>query len=182
MMTNPIPILETDRLILRRPQAEDFPAWADFAGDEEAQRYIGGVQAPPAAWRSLCSITGAWLIRGYSMFSVIEKETGRWIGRVGPWRPEGWPGTEVGWGLVRDVWGRGYATESARACLDYAFEVLGWDEAIHTIDPDNAASQAVARRLGARVLRRTVLPAPFDGKEIDVWGQTRADWGARQDR
>lgn len=179
-MTKPIPILETDRLILRCPSAEDFPAWAQFCGDEETQRYIGGVQSPPVAWRSLCSTTGAWLIRGFSMFSVIEKDTGRWIGRVGPLQPEGWPGTEVGWGLIRDVWGRGYATEAAQVCLDYAFEVLGWDEAIHTIDSGNAASQSVARRLGSAILRRALLPAPFETHEVDVWGQTRADWLARR--
>ena len=84
------------------------------------------------------------------MFSVIEKASGRWVGRLGPWQPEDWPGTEVGWGLAREVWGRGYATEGAAACMDYAFDVLGWTEAIHTIEPDNLASQAVAKRLGLR--------------------------------
>lgn len=180
MVTIPIPVLETDRLILRCPQAEDFPAWADFAADDEVQRYIGGVQAAPVAWRTLCATAGGWMIRGFSMFSVIEKDTGRWIGRVGPLQPEGWPGTEVGWGLVREVWGRGYATEAAQACLDYAFGTLGWDEAIHTIDAANAASQAVAQRLGSRILRRTFLPPPFETSEVDVWGQTRAEWEARR--
>ena len=181
MVTNPVPILETDRLILRCPAAEDFPAWAAFAADEEAQRYIGGVQAAPVAWRSLCSVAGGWMIRGFSMFSVIEKATGRWIGRLGPLQPEGWPGTEVGWGLIRDVWGRGYATEGAAACMDYAFDVLGWDECIHTIDSANAASQSVARRLGSSVLRRALLPAPFETVEIDVWGQSRQAWLARRE-
>src|SRR3546814_19632868 len=64
--------------------------------------------ARSVAWRGLCSVTGAWAIRGFSMFSAVEKASGRWIGRLGPWQPEGWPGTEVGWALVRDVWGRGY--------------------------------------------------------------------------
>jgi RimJ/RimL family protein N-acetyltransferase len=105
------PVLETERLILRPPLAEDFEPWAAFAADEEAARFLGGAQGRSGAWRALCTMAGAWTIRGFSMFSVIEKASGRWVGRLGPWQPEEWPGTEVGWGIVRDAWGRGYATE-----------------------------------------------------------------------
>ena len=178
-MANPIPTLETDRLILRAPAAEDFEPWADFSADEEAARYIGGVQTRAGAWRVLCVMTGAWTIRGYSMFSVIEKATGRWVGRVGPWMPEGWPGTEVGWGIVRDCWGKGYATEAAEAAIDWAFATQGWDEVIHTIEPANLNSQKVAERLGSRVLRQAVLPPPMN-VAVDVWGQSRAEWMARK--
>src|SRR4051812_1372153 len=111
----PAPILETERLILRAPAPEDFEAWAAFAADEETMRYIGGAQARSVAWRGICSVLGAWTIRGHSMFSAIEKSTGRWIGRLGPWEPEGWPGREVGWALARETWGQGYASEAAVA-------------------------------------------------------------------
>jgi RimJ/RimL family protein N-acetyltransferase len=176
----PIPILETDRLILRAPAAEDFEAWAAFSADEEAMRHIGGVQPRAVAWRGMCTMAGAWMVRGFSMFSVIEKSTGRWVGRLGPWEPEGWPGTEVGWGLSRDAWGKGYATEGAAACIDWAFETFGWHEVIHTIDPANVASQAVARRLGSTILRTGQLPPPHQDMVIDVWGQTREQWRARR--
>ena len=53
----------------------------------------------------MATMTGAWSLCGFSMFSVTLRESGRWIGRIGPWRPEGWPGTEIGWGLARDTWG-----------------------------------------------------------------------------
>lgn len=174
------PVLTTDRLILRAPEPQDFEAWAAFAADEETMRYIGGVQARSVAWRGLCSVAGAWTIRGFSMFSVIERASGRWIGRMGPWQPEGWPGTEVGWALVRDVWGQGYATEGAIACMDYVFDALGWEEAIHTIEPHNAASQAVARKLGSTVLRQGRMPPPYEHLPIDVWGQSREQWLARR--
>ena len=72
---------------------------------------------------------------------------------MGPWQPEGWPGTEVAWGLSREARGQGYATEGAAACVDYAFETLGWDEVIHTIEAANTASQNVARRVGSTLLR-----------------------------
>src|SRR3546814_1841563 len=174
MTCAPAPILETERLILRAPEAGDFEAWAAFSADEETMRHLGGVQDRALAWRGMCTVTGAWTVRGFSMFSVIEKASGRWVGRLGPWQPEGWPGTEVGWGLVRDAWGKGYATEGATAAMDYAFGALGWTEAIHTIEPANAGSQAVARRLGSTVLRQAQMPPPFAEVLPDVWGQRRA--------
>lgn len=174
------PILETERLILRPPAAEDFDAWAAFAADEEAARYLGGPQARSVAWRSLCVMAGAWAIRGFSMFSVIEKATGLWVGRLGPWEPEGWPGTEIGWGLARAAWGKGYATEGATAAMDYAFDVLGWTEVIHTIDPANVSSQKVARRLGSANIGPTTLPAPLSEMPVEAWGQTREQWQTRR--
>ena len=180
MTTTPEPILETKRLILRVPAAEDFEAWAAFAADEETMRHIGGAQPRSVAWRGLCSVTGAWSIRGWSMFSVIEKATGRWIGRLGPWEPEGWPGREVGWALARDTWGKGYATEGAAAAMDYAFDVLGWAEAIHTIDPANTASHAVARRLGSTLKGPTKTPPPYEAMPVELWSQTREQWLARR--
>ena len=84
------------------------------------------------------------------MFSIIEKATGNWVGRLGPWRPNGWPGTEIGWGLARSAWGKGYATEGAAAAMDYVVDHLGWTEIIHTILPENTGSIKVAERLGSR--------------------------------
>lgn len=174
------PTIETERLILRPPRAEDFASWVAFHADEEVMRYLGGVQGPELTWRSLCGMTGAWTIEGFSMFSVIEKATGEWIGRLGPWRPHGWPGTEVGWGLVRQAWGKGYATEGAAAAMDYAVDILGWTEVIHTILPGNDPSARVAGRLGSTFLRRAETPPPFQGMEWDVYGQTADAWRARR--
>jgi RimJ/RimL family protein N-acetyltransferase len=168
------PVLETERLILRCPEAADLDGFAEMMADPEATRFLGGVVSRTAAWRSLTVIAGSWVIRGYGLFSVVEKASGRWIGRVGPWQPEGWPGAEVGWGLHPAAWGRGYATEAAEACMAYAFERLGWDEVVHIIDPGNAPSQAVARRVGSRYLRPGRLP-DLD-LDLELWGQTRAEW------
>lgn len=174
------PVLETPRLILRPPQAEDFAGFCALAEDAEASRFIGGVQPPPAVWRALCTVAGAWLIRGFSMFSVIEKESGQWIGRMGPWQPEGWPGTEVGWGLLRSAWGKGYAVEGASVAMDYAVDTLGFTEIIHCIDPANAASIKVAERLGSRKLRTATAPPPIEGVVWDIYGQSAEDWRARR--
>ena len=172
--------IETDRLILRPIQMEDFPRWAEFMADEVSARFLSGAQKPAAAWRGFMTMAGAWHLTGVSMFSVIEKSSGLWVGRLGPWAPLDWPGTEVGWGLHPDAWGKGYAVEGAAAALDYAFDVLGWDDVIHCIDPENRPSQKVAERLGSTNRGPGRLPPPLDGLTIDVWGQTRAQWKARR--
>ena len=173
------PTLTTERLILRPPRQADFEPWAAVMADEEAARYIGGVQPTAAAWRTMATMTGAWTLRGFSMFSVIERAEGRWIGRVGPWFPHGWPSPEVGWGLVRGAWGRGYAQEAATACLDWVFDALGWPKVIHCIDPANQASIALARRLGSTFRGQAILPPPVDAT-VDIWGQSAADWRTRR--
>jgi RimJ/RimL family protein N-acetyltransferase len=171
--------IETTRLILRPLRLEDFDAWAAFMDDEEATRFIGGRQPRPTAWRGFMTMCGCWTMTGIAMFSVIEKSTGRWAGRLGPWFPEGWPAREVGWGIAREHWGKGYASEGAAAAMDYAFDVLGWTEVVHCIDEQNLASQGVARKLGSTLLRRVTMPVPFEHMPIDAWGQSREQWRRR---
>jgi len=172
------PTLTTARLILRPPVAEDFAGFVDLMSREES-RFIGGPMAPELVWRGASTIAGAWIIEGFSMFSVLERDSGKWIGRVGPWRPLGWPGNEVGWGLLPQAQGRGYATEAATASIDWAFDHLGWDDVIHCIAPDNGPSQAVARRLGSENRGPGRMPAPFDHLPIEIWSQSREEWRAR---
>ncbi|WP_420470410.1 GNAT family N-acetyltransferase [Brevundimonas sp. FT23042] len=175
-------MLHTERLILRPIALEDFPRWVEMMADPEASRFIGGVQPAATAWRGFMTMAGAWSLTGIAMFSVIERETGLWLGRIGPWRPEGWPGNEVGWGLHPDAQGKGYGVEAATATLDYAFDVLGWADVIHCIDPDNTPSQRLAERVGSRNLGPTRLPPPFADVAVDAWGQSRADWKSRPRR
>jgi RimJ/RimL family protein N-acetyltransferase len=174
--------LDTPRLVLRPPRYEDLDPWAAMMADAESARFIGGALPRAVTWRGLMTMIGAWHAQGFAMFSVMEKATGRWVGRVGPWMPEGWPGTEIGWAIVRECWGRGYATEAALATAEWAFEVLGWTEMIHSIAPDNVASQRVACRLGSRNRGPGQLPPPFEHDTVDIWGQTREEWRSRRTR
>ena len=173
------PTLETERLILRPPAAEDFDAWVAFGADPIASRFIGGQLSPAMVWRSMCTMAGAWTINGFGMFSVIERATGRWVGRLGPWMPYGWPGPEVGWGLARESWGKGYALEGSAAAIEWVFDELGWTEVIHAIDPANERSLNLARRLGSEFLRDATLPEPLS-VPVQVWGQSRDDWLGRR--
>jgi RimJ/RimL family protein N-acetyltransferase len=170
--------LETSRLILRPPRLEDLDPWAAFMADAEAAHFIGGAMSRSTTWRALMTVIGSWHVHGFGMFSVIEKATGRWIGRVGPWQPEGWPGSEIGWSIVRDDWGRGFATEAAIVTTDWAFDHLGWTQIIHSIAPDNTASQQVARKLGSHNWGPGQLPPPYERDRVDIWGQTRELWRA----
>ncbi|MUV14487.1 GNAT family N-acetyltransferase [Noviluteimonas gilva] len=172
--------IETQRLLLRVQRAEDFEYFAELQQDEEACRFIGGTAPRAAAWRKFLQMPGAWAVQGFGMFAVIEKSSGQWVGNIGPWHPEGWPGTEVGWALRRAAWGKGYAFEAAVASIDWAFDTLGWTEVIHSIDLDNVGSQELAKRLGSRNRGRGQLPAPFEDVVIDIWAQSREEWRARK--
>jgi RimJ/RimL family protein N-acetyltransferase len=174
------PTLETPRLLLRPPSQEDFPAFAEMMADAEHVRFIGGEQKRGNAWRLWATFAGSWSLLGFGMFSVIEKNTGLWLGRMGPWMPDGWPGTEVGWGLIRAATGKGYGVEASTACMDYAVDVLGWTDIIHIIAPENTPSQALAARLGSTNLGPTQMPTPLDNYVVDAWGQSAAQWRARR--
>ena len=172
--------LDTPRLTLRLPRLADLDPWSAMMADEETARFIGGVAERAVCWRQLMTVIGSWHALGFGMFVVIEKSSGRWLGRVGPWQPEGWPGTEIGWALVRDCWGKGYATEAAARTMDWAIETLGWTDIIHSIAPENVASQRVAQKLGSRNRGPGILPPPYVNDPVDIWGQTAAEWRRRR--
>lgn len=174
------PILVTENLILRPPAAEDFDAFAAMCTEEDTMMHIGGTAPRAAAWRLWCTLAGAWQIRGYSMFSVIERSSGAWVGRLGPWYPELWPDREIGWGVRGAFAGKSYAYEGAVAAIDWAFDFLKWDRVTHCIAPDNVRSQRLAQRLGAVNDGPTTLPAPFDDARVDLWVQDAATWRARR--
>lgn len=172
--------IETPRLILRPPCAADFGRWAQMHGDPVIMEHLGGVQAPSDAWRGLAMVAGAWTLGTPAMFSVIEKSTLDWIGRIGPWVPHQWPVREVGWGMHPDAQGKGLAFEAAAYSVDYAFETLGWDRVDHLISDENTRSQALARRLGSAPGAITLMPGALAPHPVRAWGQTRADWQMRR--
>ena len=173
------PRLETERLILRQWRLEDFERYAQMFAAPETH-HIGGPLTLGDAWRRFLQMPGAWSLQGFGMFAIEEKVSGLFMGQAGPWYPAGWPGTEVGYALHPEAWGRGYATEACTAAIDWAFDHLGWTEVIHSIDVTNTASQKVARRLGARNRGRGVFQPPHDRFEIDIWVHTREEWRARR--
>ena len=167
--------LTTDRLIMRLPVESDLDGWAAFDADERATEFFGEPKSRAASWEMLASAAGMWALRGCGLFTVIERESGQWVGRVGPWKPEG-ATAEIGWAILSSYWGRGYATEAARAAIDWATNHLGWQHINHCIDAENTASISLAEKLGSRWLRES---HDAHGKVTQVYGQTLQHWRAQ---
>jgi len=175
-----IPILETERLLLRAPDGDDLHAWAVIMADPDVARYIAPApMTRDEAWRSIASALGHWQLRGYGAWAVERKSDGAMMGRVGMINPEGWPGLEIGWTLGKAYWGKGYATEAAAAAVRYAFLTQPVDRLISNIDPDNTASQRVAERLGETKGERSALTVAGKEYPIDIWAITRGEWQRR---
>ncbi len=175
-----IPRLETERLALREWRADDYEPLAQFLADPQTMRFIGGVMGRTDAWRSLAVLLGHWVLRGYGAWAVERKSDHALIGRVGLIHPEGWPQVELGWTLGRSYWGQGYASEAAAAALDYAFVTQKLDRMISLIDPENAASQAVAWRIGETKGEPCKLHSAGKDFDVDIWAITRDEWQRRR--
>jgi RimJ/RimL family protein N-acetyltransferase len=159
--------LETDRLLLRKPGPRDAPAFYEFWSDEEGVRYVGGTKTADEVDAMIARMERHWSWFGVGNFTLERKEDSRVLGRVGflVWNPDGWVNghrerltepfeTEVGWKLGREHWGRGYATEAAIACRDWALGDLGLKRLISLIARPNKASIRVAEKLGERFERK----------------------------
>ena len=147
-----MPRLETPRLVLRGFTPADVEPYLQMLADPQVARFLGDGRPLNRvdAWRQLAMIIGHWELRGFGLWAVEERATGRLLGRIGCHEPEGWPGFELGYALARDAWGQGFAREGASAALDYARRELARDVIISLIRPANRASIAVAEHFGAR--------------------------------
>ncbi len=170
-------IIETERLILREIDPErDFEPWARSMADEITVRYLG--TAPmnrEQAWRNMAMAIGHWAIRGYGFFCLEHRETGQWVGRVGPWNPEGWPAPEIGWTISPDHLRQGYAYEAAVVSLDYVFNVLDWPRVIHVIMEGNQPSIALAEKLGSRLVRTQQGVPGVTDERVLIYGQEKPE-------
>ena len=169
--------IETDRLILRPIEPRDADAHIDMMGEEGVAAFLSPSRKPQTAmdrWRQFAFYLGHWQIRGFGFFSVEEKGTGDWVGRVGPWLPEGWPGIECGWSIVSAHWGKGYAPEAAAASIKWTFtEFPDLERIIAVIEPENKKSRAVAAKIG---LEKTGEIFELWDSVLDIWAEDRAAW------
>lgn len=166
-----IPVLETERLILRGPQLGDFEHFADFMTTDRS-RMVGGPLTRDLAWRSFGHTVGHWALRGYGSFTITEAATGAVLGRTGGIYPEGWPEPEIGWAMWSPAAeGKGYVFEAASAVRGWLYDHCGWTTAISLIAADNPRSQALARRLGATPERETLVT----GITCTIWRHPAAD-------
>jgi RimJ/RimL family protein N-acetyltransferase len=147
-------VLETERLVLRRPKDGDLEGFALLCADPEVMRYIGTGRPLDrgTAERSFAIIQAHWGRHGAGLRSAISRDDGEYLGFVGlavvPGRSVAGGETEIGWRLRRAAWGKGYATEGAQAVRDQAFGELGITALVSLIQPGNQASARVAEKLG----------------------------------
>ena len=143
--------LETERLLLRQWRADDLDAWAAMNADPEVREFFPELLTGEQAAASLAYFGDELAARGWGWWAVEVTATGELAGMAGldPVE-EGLPfhGVEAGWRLARHTWGRGYATEAARAVLAYGFETLSLSEILAIATAGNVRSHAVMRRLG----------------------------------
>ena len=151
-------ILETPRLVLRELMLDDLDFVAEMLAHPEVMFF----------WPKLCTRdeAEAWIRRhqeryahdGYGYWLALDKVSGQPIGQAGLLAQEvdGVEETGIGYIIHRPFWRRGYATEAALACRDYAFEKLGKERIVVLVRPENVVSQSVARKLGAQPERETV--------------------------
>lgn len=143
----------TDRLLLRQWRDGDLDGFACMAADPEYARYSssGAIEDRAGAWRQMAICAGHWALRGFGHWAVERIDTGEFVGRVGPWFPEGWPALELGWGIEPRHRGNGYATEAARAALHHTW-AMAPERVISVIHEENAASIAVTKKLGGALV------------------------------
>jgi len=149
-----VPTIETQRLILREWRSRDVDAYARICADPEVMRFMWPARpaTPAEAAYGVELMREHWLRWGFGHWAVEERQSGRFVGRTGVKRHPDWEldpeNTEVGWLYDKTVWGRGYATEGARAAVRFMLEEIGRPEVISIAHPDNAASRRVMEKVG----------------------------------
>jgi ribosomal-protein-alanine N-acetyltransferase len=154
----------TDRLYLRRFSKKDLDAYARIMGDDEVGKWFpkGNGYTRQEAERSLNSILEHWDKHGFGIWAVAGKEEVL-LGRCGLNLITETSEVEVDFVVARSFWGRGFATEAARAALRYGFEILKLDRIIALTKPENAAARRVMEKTGMQYT-----------KEAEYWGITCA--------
>ncbi|OED48107.1 GNAT family N-acetyltransferase [Endozoicomonas sp. (ex Bugula neritina AB1)] len=154
-----IPQIDTERLILRAFRESDLTAYAAMCADPDVMKYIGygRILSRSESWHSMATHLGHWHLRGYGLWAVEEKSTGLFVGRVGLFNPEGWPGQEIGWTLAKPYWGKGYGTEAAKAAIQWGFAHTSTKQLISLIVPESTASIKVSERLGQKFSQQVIV-------------------------
>ncbi|MGP3973626.1 GNAT family N-acetyltransferase [Streptomyces sp. 8N114] len=163
-------VIETERLLLRPLISDHLDFFVELHSDPEVTRFVPTF-TPEQAVERLAEIERQWAERGHGMCAVESKETGELIGRCGLNYWQVFDEVEAGWTFRRECWGRGYASEAARAVVDWGFGRLDADYFTAMIVHGNAASVRVAERLGFTRGREDT----FLGKPVTVHMLHRTD-------
>lgn len=147
--------IRTDRLLLRRFSLEDFDAYAAIMGDYEVGKWFpkGEGYTREEAKKSLDSILAHWVKHGFGIWAITDKRSGVLLGRCGLNHIAETSEVEVDFIIARPHWNHGYATEAAKAALQYGFDVLKLDRIIALAKPNNITSRRVIEKIGMRYVK-----------------------------
>jgi RimJ/RimL family protein N-acetyltransferase len=147
-------MIETKRLRLRRWHDADLPAFAAMNADRQVRRYFSSRLTREESDTSVARFIRMYALDGYGFMATELRETSEFIGLLGIQRMSfllpgrSVPAVEIGWRLNEKSWGKGLATEGARACLDLAFEKFHLPEVVAFTIPANLPSRRVMEKLG----------------------------------
>jgi RimJ/RimL family protein N-acetyltransferase len=156
------PVIETERLRLRAHTAGDFEACVLMWSDPIVTRFIGGRPfTAEEVWQRVQRYAGSWMLLGHGFWAIDEKSTGKLVGEIGimdakrDMNPPFGDDLELGWALLPNGHGKGYASEALRAVLDWERKHLNGACLVAMIDPDNAPSIKLANKFGFTERART---------------------------
>lgn len=156
-----IPILKSERLILRCPTIEDWPQYSKLMMSDRSV-YMGGPYSLEQAWGWFCHDIAQWRLFGHGGLMIVSRQTGKCIGQVGINSGPLFPEHELGWLLYPQAEGAGYALEAATTFKAWAFEALNLQSLVSYVSPSNVRSRALAERLGATLDVDAPRPDPDD--------------------
>ncbi len=153
-------ILETERLILRLQRSADVEGLVDLWSDPAVTRYMGGPRERDWLRTEFEEVGRNPTAEQYDLWPVLEKESGQLVGNCGLLEKEvaGKAEIEMVYVFAASVWGKGYATEIGEALIRHATEVMGLERLISLIEPENAASERVAQKVGMHFDREVQRP------------------------
>lgn len=147
-------MIETGRLRLRMWRDEDISPFAALNADQAAMRFLPGVMTAEETRAMVARIRAHFDAHGFGLWAVEASGVAPFVGFVGlqhvAFEAPFTPAVEIGWRLAPSHWGKGYATEAAKAALRYGFEVLNLDQIVSFTVPANMPSRAVMVRIGMR--------------------------------
>ncbi|MBJ6352137.1 MULTISPECIES: GNAT family N-acetyltransferase [unclassified Acinetobacter] len=145
-------MIETQRLILRQWKESDVEPFITMGLDQDVMQFFPNLLTPQESVNLIQKISSLIDKNGWGFWAVELKETHQFIGFIGlhsqPEQFDFSPCVEIGWRLAKEFWKQGYATEAAKAALDYGFNVLNLDKIVSFTATINTPSQAVMERLG----------------------------------
>lgn len=159
-----IPVVETERLVLRGPRFDDLDWLAAMMAGERTE-FIGGPIGRNDSWRMLLRISGHWQMRGYGLWFIEERDSARMAGWAGLLHQIEWPEPELAYTVVEGFEGKGFAREAVLAARKAAADLFGIHSPISHIHPGNTRSRRLAEGIGA-VFERD---GEIHGERVEIW-------------